>query len=138
MGSNFKSSVLEEQTVKAIRQWHAEVKQKRKKNQKASNHDYSSTTTIGHSNRSSTFTASPDHHQYFSSRHNRSPTFADQIPRLPIDSEIVEDRDTTQDHDRHQSDQIRDLGRSVIVPSDRVHDEDMQAHHSDEKPILTN
>ncbi len=31
MGSNFKSKVLEEQMAKIIRQWHAEVRERRKK-----------------------------------------------------------------------------------------------------------
>ncbi|PON53981.1 Mlo-related protein [Parasponia andersonii] len=86
MGSNFKRAVLEEHTVRAIRQWHSEVKQKRKKNHTSqSTHDYSS-TTMDHSN--ATITSSPEH---ASSRHNRSPTFANQLSHFSTDTEIVED-----------------------------------------------
>ena len=34
MGSNFKSAVLEEETVHAIKQWHTQVKKRRKKQQR--------------------------------------------------------------------------------------------------------
>ncbi|CAK9168297.1 unnamed protein product [Ilex paraguariensis] len=45
MGSYFKSAVLEEQTVHVIKNWHAEVKEKRKKKpQSQSPRDHSSTT----------------------------------------------------------------------------------------------
>ncbi|KAF4354655.1 hypothetical protein F8388_009646 [Cannabis sativa] len=85
MGSNFKSAVLEEHTVKAIKQWHSEVKEKRKRNQ-TSQHELSSTTTttvntMDHHNTNSNNT-SPQH---LLSHHNRSPTFADQLQRFPID-----------------------------------------------------
>ena len=88
MGSNYKSAVLEEHTVKAIKQWHSEVKQKRKRNL-TSQHDYSSTTTMDHSN---TANSSPSP-QHVLSQHNRSPTFADQLTRSPVDTEIVEEHD---------------------------------------------
>ncbi|KAM6597965.1 hypothetical protein CsatA_008489 [Cannabis sativa] len=85
MGSNFKSAVLEEHTVKAIKQWHSGVKEKRKRNQ-TSQHELSSTTTttvntMDHHNTNSNNT-SPQH---LLSHHNRSPTFADQLQRFPID-----------------------------------------------------
>lgn len=87
MGSNFKSTaVLEEQTTKVIKQWHADVKQKRKKNRQdnsESGHDFSS--TIGSSSRR-TMTSTD-----FSS-HHRQPTFA-EMSQIEIDEdgqEIVE------------------------------------------------
>ncbi|KAK8641283.1 hypothetical protein V6N13_010698 [Hibiscus sabdariffa] len=44
MGSNFKRAVLEEQTANAIKQWHAGVKLKRKKNRQSSPADDSPST----------------------------------------------------------------------------------------------
>lgn len=88
MGSNFKSTaVLEEQTTKVIKQWHADVKQKRKKNKQdnsESGHDFSS--TIGSSSRRTMYSTD------FSS-HNRQPTFAEmsQIEIVEDGQEIVED-----------------------------------------------
>lgn len=88
MGSNFKSTaVLEEQTTKVIKQWHADVKQKRKKNRQdnsESGHDFSS--TIGSSSRRTMYSTD------FSS-HHRQPTFAEmsQIEIVADGQEIVED-----------------------------------------------
>ncbi|KAK3022435.1 hypothetical protein RJ639_047665, partial [Escallonia herrerae] len=84
MGSNFKSSVLEGQTVRAIRQWHAEVKSKRKKLQR----DNSSRTSWSNSRTSSPLD--------FSS-HMRTPTLAEfssragtrEITELEHDQEQV-------------------------------------------------
>ncbi|KAK2968976.1 hypothetical protein RJ640_012430 [Escallonia rubra] len=84
MGSNFKSAVLEGQTVHAIRQWHEEVKSKRKKLQR----DNSSRTSWSNSRTSSPLD--------FSS-HMRRPTLAEfssragtrEITELEHDQEQV-------------------------------------------------
>ncbi|XP_062082031.1 MLO-like protein 3 [Humulus lupulus] len=111
MGSNFKNAALEEHTVKAIKQWHSEVKQKRKRNHTSQHHEYSSTTTMDHSN---TAISSPSP-QHLWSQHNRSPTFADQLTRFPVDTEIVEERD-------------QELGKNQLQVLSSVEQE--------EKPIL--
>ncbi|CBI16288.3 hypothetical protein VitviT2T_007988 [Vitis vinifera] len=82
MGTNFKSAVLEEQTANVIRQWHATVKQKRKKQKDHSQslHDYS-TTTWG-SSRTSPHDLSP---------HRRSPNFSTEITAIGTESEIIPD-----------------------------------------------
>ena len=82
MGTNFKSAVLEEQTANVIRQWHATVKQKRKKQKDHSQslHDYS-TTTWG-SSRTSPHDLSP---------HRRSPNFSTEIRAIGTESEIIPD-----------------------------------------------
>ncbi|KAL6199974.1 hypothetical protein ACLB2K_029756 [Fragaria x ananassa] len=97
MGSNFKSTqVLEEQTTKIMKQWHADVKKKRKKNRQdnsESGHDYSS--TIGSSSRRTM--NSPD----FSS-HRRQPTFA-----AMSQTEIVEDgQEIVEEHQAAKGGQI--------------------------------
>lgn len=66
MGSNYKRAVLEEETLNIIRQWHSEVKEKRKKqefSQYSHAHDPSSTTV----DNSITSMSSPD----ISSHHRR-------------------------------------------------------------------
>lgn len=128
MGSNFKSAALEEHTVKAIRQWHADVKQKRKKNhtsQSAHNNDDYSSTTLDHMSNSTTF--SPDHP--VSSHHTRSPTFADQLTRFSTNTEIVEDY-------CQEIGQNFELDRSVALSSTARMDID-QTLDLEEKPILT-
>ncbi|RVW97345.1 MLO-like protein 3 [Vitis vinifera] len=98
MGTNFKSAVLEEQTANVIRQWHATVKQKRKKQKDHSQslHDYS-TTTWG-SSRTSPHDLSP---------HRRSPNFSTEITAIGTESEtipdhqqeiVVQDEHTPADH----------------------------------------
>ena len=117
MGSNFKSAVLEKQTMKVIREWHSEVKRKRQKNQ--STQDYSS-TTMDHCN--TTISSSPEH---VSSRHNRSPTFADhQLARFSVDTDIVEDH---QEIGQNQPDQ------PAVLSSHVVQDIEIQV---EEKPTL--
>ncbi|KAK3028172.1 hypothetical protein RJ639_038696 [Escallonia herrerae] len=83
MGSNFKSAVLEGQTVHAIRQWHAEVKTKRKKLQR----DNSSRTSWSNSRTNSPLD--------FSS-HMRTPTLAEFSSRAQT-HEITE-----LEHDQEQ------------------------------------
>lgn len=121
MGSNFKSAVLEEHTVKAIRQWHSEVKQKRKKNHSTthSTHDYSSSTTMDHGN--ATISSSPEQ---ASPSYNRSPSFADQLARYSINTEIVEE---------HQEIGQNELEQPVVTSPNIVHDIEIQV---EEKPIL--
>ncbi|GMN63983.1 hypothetical protein TIFTF001_033054 [Ficus carica] len=136
MGSNFKSAALEEHTVKAMRQWHAEVKEIRKKNHTSqsahNNNDYSS-STLDHMSNSATI--SPDHP--VSSHHTRSPTFADQLTRFSIDTEIVEDycqeiglnieldisvalSSTVDERLKKQDELIRQLLQQLNPPSDHL------------------
>ncbi|KAF8039806.1 hypothetical protein BT93_B2115 [Corymbia citriodora subsp. variegata] len=101
MGSQFKSAVLEEQTASVIKQWHAGVREKRKKQKgDASNRggsDYSS--TIWNSER----TNSEE-----SSSHHRTPTFAEISGTAEITEEFQE------------SGSDREPGRDVEGPSDFV------------------
>ncbi|XP_048233534.1 MLO-like protein 3 isoform X1 [Ricinus communis] len=101
MGSEYKSAVLEEETAKVIRHWHAEVKQKRKKK------GYSPTISLYPlspiSKTSNRTMDSPEFHsknQLSSpnlSSYNRSPTFS-EIPRFPSQTEIVpHDQEISQD-----------------------------------------
>ncbi|KAF2300575.1 hypothetical protein GH714_014098 [Hevea brasiliensis] len=94
MGTQFKSAILEEQTANAIREWHAGVKQKRKKKQVMSPSVSSYPSPISTTNRtmdspddfySNNRFTSPD----FSSHHNRTPTFA-EIVAVSSQSEIIE------------------------------------------------
>ncbi|CAK9162260.1 unnamed protein product [Ilex paraguariensis] len=81
MGSYFKSAVLEEETVHVIKQWHAEVREKRKKqpcSHSPSPRDHSSPTW------SNCRTTSPD-----PSSHHRSPTLVEFASRGG--AEITED-----------------------------------------------
>lgn len=82
MGTHFKSAVLDEQTANVIRQWHATVKQKRKKQKDHSQslHDYS-TTTWGSSRTS----------PHDLSSHRRSPNFSTEIRAIGTESEIIPD-----------------------------------------------
>ncbi|KAI3461451.1 hypothetical protein Pfo_018114 [Paulownia fortunei] len=81
MGSQYKSAILEENTIHAIKQWHANVKQKRKREpySESGNQDDSSTV------RSHSRTASPD-----ISSHRRAPTLTEFASRGGA-PEIVED-----------------------------------------------
>ncbi|XP_050367302.1 MLO-like protein 3 [Argentina anserina] len=105
MGSNFKSThVLEEQTTKVIKQWHADVKKKRKQNRQddsESGHDYSS--TVGSSRRTMN---PPD----FSS-HHRQPTFAD----VENGQEIVEE------HQEKGGQNEIELASTYTIPSTEIH-----------------
>ncbi|KAL5581217.1 hypothetical protein UlMin_013659 [Ulmus minor] len=83
MGSNFKKTMLEEDTVKAIRKWHVETKEKMKKHRASPSDKDDGSSTVEHRNRTVT-TSSPD------SIHRRAPTFSDQLPQT--DFEIVEDQ----------------------------------------------
>lgn len=113
MGSNFKSAVLEEQTVHAIKQWHAEVKKKRKKQANASKstnyyNDSSSTTRSIGTNSTST--------SDFSS-HRRMPTLADFASGAG--DEIVEEQLHHQEQEIvHQNDDERTIVEvSEVSPS---------------------
>ncbi|XP_024026363.1 MLO-like protein 3 [Morus notabilis] len=126
MGSNFKSAVLEEHTAKAIRQWHEEAKQKRKKNHTSqSTHNDSSSTTIDHTSATNINSISPDHP--VSGHHTRSPSFADQISPFSTDNEIVEE------HYSQEIGQNTELDQSVALPSSTV--QDIKMLGSEEKPI---
>lgn len=108
MGSKFKSAVLEEQTVHAIKQWHADVKKKRKQqpNSKAHNfdNDHSSTT------RSVSISSTPD-----ASSHRRSPTLAEFAS--PAGKEIVEE-EPYQRQEIFQNDEERIVEVSVVSHAD--------------------
>nr|AWN06646.1 MLO protein 10 [Rosa odorata var. gigantea] len=120
MGSNLKSTaVLEEQTTKVIKQWHADVKQKRKKSRQdnsESGHDYSS--TVGSSQRTMN---SPD----FSS-HHRHPTFAEMSQM-----EIVEDgQEIVEEHQEKGSQNEIELVSSSTVLATAVHREISEVNRS--------
>ena len=66
MGTHFKSAVLEEETANVIRQWHAAVKDKRKKGKLSPSHRGEDSTSVW--SRSN----SPD-----ISSHHRSPTLSE-------------------------------------------------------------
>lgn len=62
MGSQFKSAVLEEQTASVIRQWHAEVREKRKKqNNKNTEHPRDSFSSVSRSYMNSPIDLSSHH-----------------------------------------------------------------------------
>ncbi|XP_030447750.1 MLO-like protein 3 [Syzygium oleosum] len=100
MGSQFKSAVLEEQTANVIKQWHAGVREKRKKQKgDASNHGQEDSSSTKYSKRTNSDT---------SSSHHRTPTFAE----ISVAAEITEES--------QESCSNRELGRNVEGPSDFV------------------
>ncbi|KAI6685767.1 hypothetical protein NL676_031680 [Syzygium grande] len=100
MGSQFKSAVLEEQTANVIKQWHAGVREKRKKQKgDASNHGQEDSSSTKYSTRTNSDT---------SSSHHRTPTFAE----ISVAAEITEES--------QESGSNRELGRNVEGPSDFV------------------
>nr|XP_027086505.1 MLO-like protein 3 isoform X1 [Coffea arabica] len=111
MGSRFKSTVLHEQTVHALKKWHADVKKKRKNqaDTRDPNHynDYSSTT------RSISTNSTPD-----VSSHRRMPTLAEFASGTGAD-EIVEEQPHCQQQEIvHQNKEDRILEVSEVSPSD--------------------
>ncbi|GLU19022.1 hypothetical protein SLE2022_352920 [Rubroshorea leprosula] len=82
MGSNFKSTVLENKTANAIKQWHAVVRQRRKKQESSNCHDSSSRGSS-----SSNRTAGSSN---FSSHLHRMPTVA-KTSTFPAKHEILEE-----------------------------------------------
>lgn len=84
MGSNFKSAVLEQQTANVIKQWHATVKQKRKKQKDYSQSPHGYSTTTWGSSRSS---------PHDLSSHRPSPTFSTEITAIGTVTEITPDRE---------------------------------------------
>ncbi|KAJ4829205.1 RNA binding protein Mlo3 [Turnera subulata] len=87
MGSQYKSAILEEETSKLIRQWHAGVRKKKNKENVSPNNlsppsspPITSSRTMGSSDIYSTTHSRTDHSQLgFSSHHNRTPTFGEPI-----------------------------------------------------------
>lgn len=106
MGSQYKSTGLEEQTVHAIKQWYAETRDRRKNQQdfsqsgrdSSSNYESSSNRTIG----------SPE-----SSSHRRILSFAHENTHRSNETEIVEERPEIL-----QDDQLDDS--HAMVSSDMV------------------
>lgn len=94
MGSQYKSAILEEHTIHAIKQWHANVKQKRKMDQSHSSpnvlEDSTSTTTSAAATVRRSNTTSPD-----VSSHRRAPTFMEfasgEVGVRDDEHEIVEE-----------------------------------------------
>ncbi|KAH6810413.1 Seven transmembrane MLO family protein [Perilla frutescens var. frutescens] len=84
MGSKYKSAILEEHTIHAIKQWHANVKKKRKMDQ--SNHSSPSNQEAALRRSSSGRTTSPD-----VSSHRRALTFMEFATAAHDEDEIVED-----------------------------------------------
>ena len=98
MGTNYKRAVLEEHTANVIKQWHATVKQKRKKQKDYSESAHDNSTKTWDSNRTS------PHHLY---SHPPSPTFtttpavASEIEISPDHQQeivVVQDGHTLSDH----------------------------------------
>ncbi|KAK6144408.1 hypothetical protein DH2020_021228 [Rehmannia glutinosa] len=89
MGSEYKSAILEEHTVHAIKQWHSTVKHRRKTESEIQD----DSSTVGIQSR----TPSPD-----ISSHRRSPTFSDFASRGGDNHEITEDIEivAVDDHQR--------------------------------------
>lgn len=81
MGSQFKGAALEEQTVHVVKQWYAETRDRRKKQQDFSQTGRDRSSTVSSSNRTM---GSPD-----LSSHHRSHPFGE--------IEIVEERDHHQE-----------------------------------------
>lgn len=111
MGSRFKSTVLEEQTVHAIKQWHEDVKKKRKNQARTRypNHynDYSSTT------RSMSTNSTPD-----VSSHGRLPTPEDFTFDTRADEIVEEQPHLQQEEIVHQNSEDRVVGVSEVSPTD--------------------
>uniref|UniRef100_A0A5B7AJ27 MLO-like protein n=1 Tax=Davidia involucrata TaxID=16924 RepID=A0A5B7AJ27_DAVIN len=84
MGSQYKSAVLEEQTVHVIRQWHAGVRDKRKKRPISQSSRGESSTTRSNSRTNSS--------------HHRTPTLAEFASHGGTD-QIVEDRQEITQHE---------------------------------------
>ncbi|KAL3518359.1 hypothetical protein ACH5RR_020948 [Cinchona calisaya] len=122
MGSRFKTVMLEEQTIHAMRQWHAEVRNKRKKQEENSTkslkyfEDYS--TTI----RSISTNSTPD----FSS-HQRMPTQAEFASRAG--DEIVE-KWPHHHQDQDQEQEIVQIDEDSIVEVSEVDNGDMYKNKS--------
>ncbi|GAV78097.1 Mlo domain-containing protein [Cephalotus follicularis] len=93
MGSNFKSAILEEQTVNAIKQWHNDVRQKKKKQDTSQSSRITASNVLG--SYSSRTISSPD-----ISTHHRTPTFSDMAP-MPSKTEICEDNQEFGHNDPH-------------------------------------
>ncbi|KAK6144427.1 hypothetical protein DH2020_021247 [Rehmannia glutinosa] len=99
MGSEYKSAILEEHTVHAIKQWHSNVKHKRKTESEIQD----DSSTVGIQSR----TPSPD-----ISSHRRSPTFSDFASRGGANHEITEDNEIVPVDDYLQEGQNRELGQN--------------------------
>ncbi|KAK6138075.1 hypothetical protein DH2020_028190 [Rehmannia glutinosa] len=99
MGSEYKSAILEEHTVHAIKQWHSNVKHKRKTECEIQD----DSSTVGIQSR----TPSPD-----ISSHRRSPTFSDFASRGGANHEITEDNEIVAVDDYLQEGQNRELGQN--------------------------
>lgn len=87
MGSKYKSAILEQHTVHAIKQWHADVKHKRKKETYSQSQQDESTTSWSNSR-----TPSPN-----VSYHQRTPTLAEFTSRSGGHREITEEHQEQQD-----------------------------------------
>lgn len=93
MGSQYKGAVLEEQTASVIKRWHADVKQKRKKQDfSLSGHGLSPTSTSSRPTVGSPDFSSHDQNanfSYSSYSHNRTPTFTELTSISSRNDEIV-------------------------------------------------
>lgn len=92
MGSNFKSAVLEEETVHAIKQWHTQVKEKRKKQQQQPNYIQSPQHNSLSATCKNSRTNSPD-----ISSHHCAPTLEQSASRGGL--EITEERHQEHEHE---------------------------------------
>ncbi|KAJ7947786.1 MLO-like protein [Quillaja saponaria] len=81
MGSQLKKAVLEDQTANVLKQWHAEVKKRKKREKQQSGQELSSITI---SSSSRTISSSPE-----VSLHQRAPTFS-EMTKFPSQTEIEE------------------------------------------------
>lgn len=87
MGSQYKIAILEQHTVHAIKQWHADVKHKMKKQPYSQSRQDDSTTTWSNSR-----TPSPN-----VSYHQRMPTLAEFTSRSRGHHEITEEHQEQED-----------------------------------------
>ncbi|KAK6926811.1 Mlo-related protein [Dillenia turbinata] len=97
MGSQFKSAVLEEQTVHALKKWHTEVRDKRKQHS-----SHSPSSSHWSDSRSNTFCSTTD-----GSSHRKAPTFG-EITYLP---------DKNSDHIVEEEPDPIDLESTVAFPN---------------------
>ncbi|KAI3450532.1 hypothetical protein Pfo_007197 [Paulownia fortunei] len=103
MGSQYKSAILEEHTIHMIKQWHADVKQKRKREPYSPSAIQDDSSTVWSNSR----TASPD-----VSSHRRAPTLAEFASLDGGGVEITEDVKT--DHHYHPKDQNQWLDQNEL------------------------
>ncbi|GLU19019.1 hypothetical protein SLE2022_352890 [Rubroshorea leprosula] len=113
MGSNFKSTVLEKETANTIKQWHAVVRQKRKKQESSNGHDSPSRDSSS-SNRTAGYSDLPSHL-------HRMPTVA-ETSTFPAKHEILEE-DNRLTHQGAGSSSCVEIAMPNVTFSNKLSDE---------------